>query len=111
MSWPVRSRLLGRHVASATAGTAYSLGVVPAGKTWLIKDWRIFNPSGAALDINLYLKTGGVSGVIDRITGIPSDGIGQHTPVNIVAPAGYELTFIVSTTKIISLHVSGAQLG
>lgn len=111
MTWPVRSRLLGRHVASATAGTVYSLGTVPAGKTWLVKDWRCFNPSGAAIDINLYAKTGGVSGVIDRITAIAGDGIGQHTPVNIVLPAGYELTFIVSATKTISLHVSGAQLG
>lgn len=111
MTWPVRSRLLGRYVASATGGSVISLGTVPVGKTWLLKDFRIYNASGTAIDCNLYARRSGVTGVIDKIVAIPGDGIGQHTPTNIVMAAGDELLFAISATKSISLHVSGAQLG
>lgn len=111
MTWPVRSKLLGRHVASATGGTFYSLGTVPTGKTWIIKDWRIYNAAGGSIDINLYSKRAGVRGVIDRLAAVAGDSINGKTGILVVMAAGDELEFIVSATKVISLHVSGAQLG
>lgn len=111
MPWPVRSRLLHASAQNRTGGAVHTLGVVPAGKTWLIKDWRVYNSAAGPQDVNIGLKLGPTFINCDKLAGIGVGQVGQHTPVNIVLPAGAELYMVNSATGIVQIVVSGAELG
>lgn len=111
MSWPVRSRLLTHRVAATTGGAGVTLATVPTGKTWLLKDWRVYNAGGVTISCFIGMILGSTNGIVDGIAGIGAGQVGQHTGLSFVAPAGAELYVVITSTLTIHLYLSGAQLG
>jgi hypothetical protein len=111
MSWPVRSRLLAFYVATPPGGTWVVLGTVPAGKTWLVKQWTAYNGGGGVRDILLGMRQGAVDCIIQKGAAVPSAAVTGTAGLSAVFPAGTQLMFWSSTATPIQLHVSGAELG
>lgn len=110
MSWPVRSRLLGSFKGSPAAFTFVSLGTVPQGKTWLVKEWSIYNGGSGSRSFYLLIRLAGVTWVWDR-TVLTADTVGGNFGRHLVLPAGYELGFQSGLSGNLDIFVSGAQLG
>lgn len=111
MSWPVRSKRLAIYHAIPAANVPVFLGTVPAGKTWLVKDWSFFNQGAATRNFYLQVDVGGVKYVVDAAlnvaTGNPSGNPNRHLVLN----AAESLYFQTSQAQLIDVQVSGAQLG
>jgi hypothetical protein len=111
MSWPVRSRQLAFWSASAAGATFITLGTVPAGKTWLVKDMYLYNDLSVARNFSLVTKQGLVYAHIFFAAAIPSGGVSGFTGRSIVLPQLAQLQMYTPTAGPLQLVLSGAQLG
>jgi len=111
LTWPVRSKQLGLYVnASAPASTPITIGTVPAGKTWLVKDWSFYNAAGTSRQMLLFVKQGANSVVADSGTaasGTVTGNNGRH----LVLQAGDVLQIQFQQAGASHVTISGAQLG
>ena len=112
MTWPVRSKRLGLYGGAPTANVFVSLGTVPSGKTWLVKDWSAYNSAGAGRNVFLMVKVSGVTYVVDYVNGLVNTSVAGNSNRHIVLNAGEEIGFQSSTNAAnLYVQVSGAQLG
>lgn len=84
---------------------------VPAGKTWLIKDFVFWNGGAAGQNAYLYSVTGAVLTVVANFQGIGNGANGSSAGRSIVVPAGSRMAWSVSANTLIHVTISGAQLG
>ena len=111
MTWPVRSKLLGQYSATPAANTLITLGTVPAGKTWLVKDVVFHNSGAAARNLFLWATIGGVAYVVLQAPALAAAATSASSGRSIVLPAAGVLQFSSSTAQALIVYVSGAQLG
>lgn len=110
MTWPVRSKRLGLYNGTPAANTPVALGTVPAGKTWLFKEWSVYAAGASTHTIVIMINVGGTRTVIDRAvvtSGTTSGQSERHTVLN----AGEVLEFQTTSATAIMVTSSGAQLG
>lgn len=110
MPWPIRSTRFAFYSASPAANTPISLGTVPTGKKWLVKDWSVYNAGAASRTMYMMIGNGGVNLVWDLAT-VASAGITGNHDRHVVLNAGESLVFQSSTNQAVMIQISGAQLG
>lgn len=95
---------------TAPAATPITIGTVPSGKKWLLKDWSFYNASGGSRQCLVFLKSGATTCVIDSGTAAGSGVIGNNNR-HVVLNAGDILQVQFQTTGASHFQASGAQLG
>lgn len=112
MPWPVRSQLLGFHSGNPTGSNVFqSFGSVPAGKKWLVKDYRIFNNSGTSSTFYVIARSSGLDYVIDTAI-VAGGGLFRNLEdSNVCLDEGWELGWQRNAVAGTHILVSGAQLG
>lgn len=111
MSWPVRSKRFGLYNGTPAANTFTSLGTVPAGKTWLLKEWSFYNGGATTKTATIVVKISGVVTVVDHSAAVASGIITGNNTRHFVLNAGDELGFQTSVSQLVHVTASGAQLG
>jgi hypothetical protein len=107
MTWPVRSRQLGTYLNASAPG---SIGTVPAGKTWLIKDWSFYNAAGSSRTMLLLVVKGASVIVADSGTAASANVVGNNQR-HLVLAAGDVLQIQFQSAGASHVIISGAQLG
>jgi len=110
LSWPVRSRCL-YHSRGTLSATTHSLGVVPTGKTWLVKEFAVTNITGSSSSIVVY-HLRGTAYVPFWIPGsVPNGTLVRAGPFGTVLAAGDDLVIYTPIAGEYAIAVYGAQLG
>ena len=105
----VRSGVLCRAVT--VGNTALLLGTVPAGKTWVVKDWRLWNSTAGTLNCRLYVldPTGLIRGIITKPS-LPADGISNPSLAFFLAAGPGDTVWVLADAAGIHVWLSGAVL-
>lgn len=111
MPWPVRTRLLLAEIrATPGANTPHYSATVPTGKTWLVKDWRLYN-AGAGTITTALLVSDGTNVYVLSVQSQASGASNGQVGTSIALPAGYKVGYQSSANTAIHAYISGAQLG
>lgn len=103
----VRStQLICEHVTSTGAATHYT---APAGHRTIVKLWTVFNNSGAAAAVTLYIETAAAVDVGVANAAALAAGSSLAAPTQIVLNAGDKLGMF-STSSGLDLVAAGAEL-
>lgn len=111
MPWPVRSVRFGLYNGTPAANTPVSLGTVPAGKKWLLKEWQAYNAGASSRTVVMLVNVAGVRTVIDVAAAVPSANPAGNSNRHFVLNTGETLEFQTSVAQAIHITASGAQLG
>lgn len=111
MAWPTRSSRLAHYGGILTAGPIFYPVTVPAGKTWLIKDWMVFNGEGSVRSYALWVKVDNVPIIVWHSGNVSASSsvVGQNR--SIVAHAGEGIGISISANGSVQFYMSGAKLG
>lgn len=111
MPWPTRSRRLVAFSSNLAGGTISWLVTVPVSRTYLVKDWRVYNSAATARAFALWAELDGAPYVIGHSGTIGAGLVGGESGRSVVLAAGQRLGISAGTTGTTGLYVSGAVLG
>lgn len=107
----VRTKEIG-HAIATFAATAPTIGTVPAGKTWIVKEWSFYNGNSPSVSGYLAVNRGADGFVVDRQS-FTADTCKSGSGRFLVLEAGDSLQLLTAgllSGDSLRIWVSGAEL-